>query len=132
MGDPAGLAKEQLRALARLKRVPELGGFYLAGGTAVAAHLGHRLSADIDLFSRTLDPELAAVSAAVSAAAPRVQVVAMTDAALKLRVLGVPVDIVRYPYPPLEPTTPGPEGFPVRSSFSSHSRSAASISASVA
>ena len=31
--------------------IPELGNFYLVGGTALALHFGHRKSIDIDLFS---------------------------------------------------------------------------------
>lgn len=35
-----------------LKNQDFLGQFYLAGGTALALHLGHRLSADLDFFSK--------------------------------------------------------------------------------
>jgi hypothetical protein len=51
MGRPLALAKGHRRALDRLKAVPGLRGFYLAGGSALTAHLGHRRSADLDLFS---------------------------------------------------------------------------------
>ena len=46
MGEPTGLAPEQLGALGRLKEVPLLADFYLGGGAAVAAHLDHRRSLD--------------------------------------------------------------------------------------
>jgi len=39
--------------------------------------------------------------------------VSTTDAAITVRLNGVPVDIVRYPYPPLRKTPKGPEGFRV-------------------
>jgi hypothetical protein len=39
-----------LDLLRRLMREPELAPFYLVGGTALALHLGHRLSADFNLF----------------------------------------------------------------------------------
>ena len=42
MAKSTGVAKEQRRALGRLKTVPGLEGFYLAGGTAVAVHLRPR------------------------------------------------------------------------------------------
>lgn len=45
------------------------------------------------------DPEMAAI-------------VRVGDATLQLVVEGVPVDVVRYPYPLLAPTVPGPRGFP--------------------
>ncbi len=51
MGKPTGLAKEQRRALDRLKTVPGLKNFYLAGGGGIAYHLKHRRSLDLDLFS---------------------------------------------------------------------------------
>jgi len=35
-----------------LKKAGLIAGFYLAGGTGAALHLGHRLSADSDFFSR--------------------------------------------------------------------------------
>lgn len=35
-----------------LSRVPVIGQFYLAGGTAAALQLGHRISEDLDFFSR--------------------------------------------------------------------------------
>lgn len=38
-------------ALESLERQGVLGGFYLAGGTALALHLGHRRSLDLDFFT---------------------------------------------------------------------------------
>jgi hypothetical protein len=46
-----GLSAKQLGLLGRLKRLRSLDGFYLAGGTAVSWHFGHRTSLDLDLFS---------------------------------------------------------------------------------
>lgn len=57
MGKPSRLAKEQQGLLARLKRVRALSRFYLAGGSRIASHLGHRHSADLNLFSRDLSPD---------------------------------------------------------------------------
>ena len=113
MGKPTGLAKEQRRALDRLKRVPGLDRFYLAGGSAVAMHLHHRRSLDLDLFSVSEAVDLGALARAARSKAGDVEVVSLTDASLRLRVGEVPVDIVRYPYPPLDPPTTGREGFPV-------------------
>lgn len=44
MADTSRLPEAQRRALDRLKSVPRMADFYLAGGTAVAVHLGHRIS----------------------------------------------------------------------------------------
>jgi len=43
------LNKQQVKALPHLSRFKK--DFYLAGGTAIALHLGHRQSIDFDLFS---------------------------------------------------------------------------------
>ncbi len=45
------LTPEQKSALALLKQHPEISGFYLAGGTALALLIGHRYSEDFDMFS---------------------------------------------------------------------------------
>lgn len=115
MGKPAGLAKEQRRALDRLKSVRGIERFYLAGGTAIAIHLRHRKSVDLDLFSLSADVDLSAVAEAIRIAVPDLHVLGITDAALRIRVGEVPVDMVRYPYAPLEAPTPGPQEFPLAS-----------------
>ena len=43
--------KEIFKLLERLMQDPVLENFNLAGGTAIALHLGHRRSIDLDLFS---------------------------------------------------------------------------------
>lgn len=113
MAEPTGLAEEQLRALDRLSRVQELESFYLAGGTAICFHLKHRRSLDLDLFSCSKELDLRAVREALLAADHNASVVGETDAVLKMRLLGEPVDLVRYPYPLLEPPTAGPSGMNV-------------------
>lgn len=52
MGNDTVLAAAQRRALARLSALPIARELYLAGGTAVALHLGHWRSLDLDFFSR--------------------------------------------------------------------------------
>jgi hypothetical protein len=100
--------------LDRLKPLAESLGLYLAGGAAIALHLGHRVSRDLDLFSRTPALDLEQVRATL-AVVPNTEIISMTDAALRLRLDGVPVDIVRYPYAPLDQTWQGPGGFPIAS-----------------
>jgi hypothetical protein len=87
---------------------------YLAGGTAVALHLGHRVSHDLDLFSREPSLDLEKVRSTL-VTLPETQVTSMTDAALRIRVGTVPVDVVRYPYALLNPTMEGPDRFPIAS-----------------
>jgi hypothetical protein len=103
MGDSPRLSDEQRRALDRLSALPLMASFYLAGGTALGVHLGHRRSLDLDFFSRGPDADLDAVKSAVASGFDRVEVVSQTDASLHLLCDRLPVDFVRYPYPPLEP-----------------------------
>jgi hypothetical protein len=103
MGGAPRLSDQQRRALDRLSALPLMASFYLAGGTALGVHLGHRRSVDLDFFSRTPDVDLDAVKAVVASGFDRVEVVSQTDASLHLRCDGLPVDFVRYPYPPIEP-----------------------------
>jgi hypothetical protein len=111
VGKPTGLAAEQLRTLDRLRDLPVLKGFYLAGGTAVAHHLRHRRSLDLDLFSANPNAKLDTVRAALRTAIASFEVISRTDATLRTRIGRTAVDIVRYPYPPLERPVPGPSGF---------------------
>ena len=47
----AGMSTRTKQSLLRLSQASFIDRFYLAGGTAVALHLGHRLSFDLDFFS---------------------------------------------------------------------------------
>lgn len=107
------MAPEQLRALDRLSAVAGIRGFYLVGGGAIAFHFHHRTSVDVDLFSDDRNVDLEAVRAAIVQTLPDAEVVAKSDAALKLRLEGTEVDLVRYPYAPLSLPGPGPAGYRV-------------------
>lgn len=113
MGKPADLAKEQRRALDRLKVVQGIERFYLAGGSAVAVHLHHRRSLDLDLFSLSPDEDLSAMSERIRAVLPDLKVLGLTEASLRILAAGVPVDFVRYPYSPLQPPETGRVAIPV-------------------
>ncbi len=85
-----------------------MSGFYLAGGTAIAMHLRHRTSLDLDLFSVRPDEDLEAAKSAIRGAFAQAETVRQTDAAVQLLCDGTPIDLVRYPYPLLRP--PSREG----------------------
>ena len=51
---PEGLKLRQREVLPDLARVASRYDFYLAGGTAIALHLGHRHSVDFDWFRQPL------------------------------------------------------------------------------
>jgi hypothetical protein len=78
------------------------GGFYLAGGTALALQLGHRLSVDFDMFSDD------AIDRGLLARVRRVfdaDVAPLVNNADELTVLidGVKTTFLHYPFPALEP-----------------------------
>jgi hypothetical protein len=81
--------------------------FYLAGGSAIAVHLGHRRSDDLDMFSRSADVDIASVEVALRHV-PGIRMISV-----RAQIGDVPVDIVRYPYPLLEETIDGPLGVAV-------------------
>lgn len=113
MGESPSLAEEQQRALECLSAVRALDDYYLAGGSAVAYHLGHRRSRDVDLFSTAGGADLEGVAEAVAATGAETRVIGRSDVSLKLVVCGAAVDIVNYAHPPLEPPTASPLGFRV-------------------
>lgn len=51
------LPADTRRLLERLEQLPAVAPFYLAGGSAVALHLGHRISVDLDFFTPQDDYE---------------------------------------------------------------------------
>lgn len=78
-----------------------LGGFYLSGGTGLALHLGHRRSVDLDLFGENefdpaeLQTRLRGLESLVIRRAAR--------GTLHLRLHGVVVSFLHFPYPLLFP-----------------------------
>lgn len=82
------------------------GRFYLAGGTALALRLGHRVSLDLDLFSpteRLAGPARTALLKNLGGKA-RLEVLEAKDGTCHLRLAGRAVSLFHYPYPLLEPT----------------------------
>ena len=85
-----------LDLLKRLQRLPELSNTRLVGGTALALHLGHRKSVDLDLFGN-FDP---IVSYRKKLADAGYSVEGVENGTVQsLRVENVKVDLVNYPYP---------------------------------
>ena len=50
------LTPETQNAFRKMARLPFIQRYYLAGGTGLALHLGHRFSVDLDFFRRLLTP----------------------------------------------------------------------------
>jgi hypothetical protein len=95
-----------LRALDELRRHSFMADFYLAGGTALALQIGHRISTDLDWFSTarlllTLERE---VLTQTLGATGQLEVIADQDGMLYTRLFGVDVSFLHQHHPLLEPT----------------------------
>ena len=91
--------------------------FYLAGGTALALHLGHRISVDFDFFSATNKLTLSERVHLLNALRDRnadLTVLVDKDGTLTVRWQGVNVSFFDYPYPLLEALI-AVDGIPVAS-----------------
>ena len=88
-----------LDLLRRLQRLPDLTSTRLVGGTALALHLGHRKSVDLDMFG-TFDP-IVSYRKLLADAGHSVEG-AENGTVQSLRVNNVKVDLVNYPYPWLD------------------------------
>jgi len=94
---PAGAA----RVMSNLSKREILQGFYLAGGTGMALHIGHRISRDLDFFKQSFDEKtlLNALSGI-----DELSVVSTDRETLHLTIEGVKVSFLGYPYPLLLPS----------------------------
>ncbi len=95
----------------RLGKQPEFAAFYLAGGTAAALLMGHRLSEDLDLFTER--PWRWERMARAMAAAGDVEIDRQEDGTFVGLVSGVRVSLFEYPYVLLEEPVPTRFGIPV-------------------
>jgi hypothetical protein len=113
VGESTLLSDEQLRVLTVLGTTRIGREFYLAGGCAVAFHLGHRRSLDLDLFSLSPLVDLEGLVPTLVKGPLGAEVLSVTEGSMRLLVGTLPVDLVRSSHPPLEAPLPGPSGFPV-------------------
>ena len=93
------------RAMEHLRTQPFIGDFYLAGGTALALQLGHRISTDLDWFTTTcplLFPERARLCRFLERTGD-LEVISEQDGMLFTRFLGVEVSFLYQHHPLLEP-----------------------------
>ena len=99
------LSRPAEQALGIIKGIPSLQPFYLAGGTAAALQLGHRISVDLDFFSHTpFDPdELARNFASSQVLIDQQQT---SPGTLKGMLAGAQLSFFFYPYETVEPLVP--------------------------
>jgi hypothetical protein len=101
-----GVQRESLAALGG----PATGvGFHLAGGTAVAIHLGHRQSVDLDWFTPSEIPEPLGLAERLRSQVPELETVSVAPGTLHARLFGVRCSFLSYRYPLLRPTVAWPE-----------------------
>ena len=85
----------------RLAEIKTLSSFYLAGGTGLALHLGHRRSVDLDFFSPEPFNEDALIAAVQGL--PKVSVLSKSNQTVYLHISGTKVSFIEYDYPLLFP-----------------------------
>lgn len=84
-------------------------GFYLGGGTAVAIHLGHRRSVDLDWFTPDSFPDPPGLARALAAGhGPALTVESVDRGTLHGVVNRVRVSFLEFRYPALQPTVEWP------------------------
>lgn len=108
---PEILTGPQQSLLELLSRIPEARTFYLAGGTALALHLGHRRSRDFDFFRPEdfVPQHLAAALRDVDG----IEVLQEAAGTLTVRLHDVPTSFFRYDYPLLRPLRQSPWRLPL-------------------
>jgi len=100
---PEILEGPQKSLLAQLERAGIPSALYLAGGSALALHLGHRKSVDLDFFSSEMF-EAEELLTLLQQVGP-FQVRRNDPGTLTARVEGIEVSFIRYQYPMLDPPT---------------------------
>ena len=97
---PEALTKE---GAALFPRLPAFHDFYLAGGTALALQIGHRVSVDFDLFSQGIIPRSLLAKTKTVFDGLTVQPIINNIDELTVLVGSVKVTFLSYPFPLIEP-----------------------------
>ena len=96
------ICTETRALLKQLGREPFVAPFYLAGGSAAALHLEHRVSVDLDFFTPEDDYEAQPLTQALQAIA-ELEIEQQSRGTLNGRLAGIRVSFFAYPYPLLAP-----------------------------
>lgn len=103
------LPESQQKALRLLAPEAEARGFYLGGGTAVALHLGHRRSVDLDWFRRDSLPDPLALAQELRDAGLPFVTGQIMRGALHGKLFNVRISFLSYKYRLLDPLVEWPE-----------------------
>ncbi|MBI5962836.1 MAG: nucleotidyl transferase AbiEii/AbiGii toxin family protein [Chloroflexi bacterium] len=98
-----GLPKKQISVLKSLGVQMSAMGFYLAGGTALAIHLSHRISVDLDWFTPNSFTDGMILAQSLRNSNVDLDVEQVSSGTLHGRVKGVRVSFLQYQYPLLKP-----------------------------
>jgi predicted nucleotidyltransferase component of viral defense system len=101
----------QQSALALLSQISEVQSFYLAGGTALALHLGHRESVDFDFFRQTDFIPQRLLNCLPTP--PPLSVLQEERNTLTVMLHNVKISFFAYPHALIRPSLSGPCGFEV-------------------
>lgn len=100
------MVSAQAQLLRTLGPVADRLGYYLAGGTAVALHLGHRQSIDFDWFAEQPVTKPPGVRAALQEAGLMLEVKSAQDTLVDGAVQGIRTTFIEYAYQVLAPAEP--------------------------
>jgi len=100
---PGALGRRQLSVLRRLGPFLDASSFYLAGGTALALHLGHRRSVDFDWFCERPLGDPMRLAAEIGGSGVPLEVDGVERGTLHARAGGVRLSFLEYRYPLLRP-----------------------------
>lgn len=96
-----GLPKKQIRVLEALGPHMDSKGFYLAGGTALAIHYGHRISVDLDWFTAEPFDDSLLLAQALRNSGLDLEIEQVSPGTLHSSIRGVRVTFLQYQYPML-------------------------------
>lgn len=97
------ISSETLALVEKIKDRPWLSSYYLAGGTALALHLGHRTSIDLDFFTKSKVEGMTIVDHLRSVGNLRID--RMDDGSIVGNLDSVRISFFKYPYRLLDPLT---------------------------
>jgi hypothetical protein len=106
---PEILTRTQKKVLKLLGPFTHQRGFYLAGGTALAIHLGHRRSRDFDWFTTEPIPDAMSLATSIRGEGIPLEVRQVAGGTLNGSVSKIPVSFFEYQYPLLRKEILWPE-----------------------
>jgi hypothetical protein len=98
-----GLPKKQVNVLRKMGAQTSSSGFYLAGGTALAIYLGHRVSVDLDWFTPHVFEDGMLVAQSLHNSNIQLEIEQVSPGTLHGSVDGVRVTFLQFQYPLLRP-----------------------------